>query len=131
MVKKKANIQETINENRPIAFEEATGKADLRSKLAEIRKYDGVMGYILRDPNSALVDLNEPTRISDYATFSSATSEAASEFSDMFSLGNVKRIIVEGKHTRMLSVDSGETRISVFMQKNTDVNNILNKLQEF
>jgi predicted regulator of Ras-like GTPase activity (Roadblock/LC7/MglB family) len=130
MVKKKANIQEIINENRPIAFEEATAKADLRSKLAEIRKCDGVIGYILRKPNSALVDLNEPTRISEYAIFSSATGEMASKFCRALSLGDIKHVIVEGKHARMLLVNVGETRISVFTQKNTDVNNILNKLQE-
>jgi predicted regulator of Ras-like GTPase activity (Roadblock/LC7/MglB family) len=130
MVKKKANIQEIIDENRPIAFEEAVGKADLRSKLAEIRKCDGIIGYMLRDPNSALVDLNEPTRIPEYAIFSSATGEAAIKLSKALSLGDIKHVIVEGKHARMLLVNVGKTRISVFTQKNTDVNNILNKLKE-
>jgi len=40
-------------------------------------------------------------------------------------------VIVEAKHMLMLSVDIGESRISVFMEKNADVDNILNKLQEF
>ena len=130
MVKKKGNVQEIASEGRPIAIEEAAGKSDLRSKLAEIKKHDGVLGYILKDTTSALVDLNESARISDYAVFSSATGEAASEFSGIFGLGEVKRIVVEGKHMKMLSVDIGESKVSVFMEKNADVDGVYEKLQE-
>jgi predicted regulator of Ras-like GTPase activity (Roadblock/LC7/MglB family) len=128
MVKKKGNVQETASEGRLIAIEETAGKSDLRSNLAEIKKYSGVVGYILKDTSSGVVDLNEPARISDYAVFSSATSEAASEFSDIFGLGEVKRIIVEGKHMKMLLLDIGDSKVSVFMEKNVDVNRVYEKL---
>lgn len=128
MVKKKGNTQETASEGRLIAIEETAGKSDLRSNLAEIKKHSGVVGYILKDTSSAVVDLNEPARISDYAVFSSATSEAASEFSDIFGLGEVKRIIVEGKHMKMLLLDIGDSKVSVFMEKNADVNTVYEKL---
>jgi predicted regulator of Ras-like GTPase activity (Roadblock/LC7/MglB family) len=131
MVKKKGNAQEIASESRPIAIEETAGKSDLRSNLAEIKKHDGVLGYILKDTSSAVVDLNEPARISDYAILSSAAGEAASEFSDTFGLGQVKRIVVEGKHMKMLSVDIGESRVSVFMEKNADADGVYEKLQEF
>jgi predicted regulator of Ras-like GTPase activity (Roadblock/LC7/MglB family) len=128
MVKKKGNVQETASEGRLIAIEETAGKSDLRSNLAEIKKYSGVVGYILKDTSSGVVDLNEPARISDYAVFSSATSEAANEFSDIFGLGEVKRIIVEGKHMKMLLLDIGDSKVSVFMEKNVDVNRVCEKL---
>jgi predicted regulator of Ras-like GTPase activity (Roadblock/LC7/MglB family) len=131
VVKKKGNVQEIATEGRPIAIEEAAGKADLRSNLAEIKKHDGVVGYILKDTSCAVVDLNEPARISDYAVFSSATSEAASELSDIFGLGGVKRIVVGGKHMKMLSMHIGESKVSVFMEKNADVDGVCEKLQEF
>jgi predicted regulator of Ras-like GTPase activity (Roadblock/LC7/MglB family) len=131
MVKKKGNVQEIATEGRPIAIEEAAGKGDLRSNLAEIRKHDGVVGYILKDTNCAVVDLNEPARISDYAVFSSATGEAANELSEIFGLGEVKRILVGGKHMKMLSMDIGESKVSVFMENNADVDSVCEKLQEF
>ena len=128
MVKKKINVQETASEDRPIATEETAGKTDLRSNLAEIKKHSGVVGYILKDTSSAVVDLNEPARISDYAVFSSATSEAASELSDIFGLGEIKRIIVEGNHMKMLSLDIGDSKVSVFMEKNADVDSVYEQL---
>ena len=131
MGKKKVNVQETASEDRPIATEETAEKIDLRSNLAEVKKHSGVVGYILKDTSSAVVDLNEPARISDYAIFSSATDEAATEFSDIFGLGHVKRILVEGKHMKMLSLDIGESRVSVFMEKNADADGVYEKLQEF
>ena len=96
-----------------------------------MKNHDDIIGYILKDPNTAVVDLNEPARISDYALFSSATNEAASKLSEIYDLGEIRHVIVEAKHMLMLSVDIGESRISVFMEKNVDVDNILNKLQEF
>jgi predicted regulator of Ras-like GTPase activity (Roadblock/LC7/MglB family) len=130
VVKKKGNLQEIASEDRPIAIVEAAGKADLRSNLAEIKKHDGVVGYILRDASTAIADLNEPARISDYAVFSSATSEAANELSLLFSLGEVKRAVVEGKNMKMLSVVINESNVSVFTEKNTDVDGVYEKLQE-
>lgn len=128
MVKKKGNVQEIASEDQLIATEETAGKGDLRSNLAEIKKHSGVVGYILKDTSSAVVDLNEPARISDYAVFSCAASEAASEFSDIFGIGGVKRIIVEGKRMKMLLLEIGESKVSVFMEKNVDVNSVYEKL---
>jgi predicted regulator of Ras-like GTPase activity (Roadblock/LC7/MglB family) len=129
MVKKKGIVQEIASESRPIIIEETAEKNDLRSNLAEIRKHDGIVGYILKDANNAFVDLNEPARISDYAVFSSATSEAASELSSIFALGEVKRIVVKTKQTKMLSVNVGESYASIFMEKNANVDGIYEKLQ--
>ena len=130
MVKKKGNVQETASERRPIAIEETAGKSNLRSSLAEIKQQNGVVGYILRDANSAVVDLNEPARLSEYAVFSSATNEAANELSDVFGLGEIKRITVEGNRMKMLSLDIGESKISVFMEENAEADSVYEKLQE-
>jgi len=129
MVKKKVNVQETASESRPIAIEMTAEKTDLRSRLAEIKKHSGVLGYILKDTSNAVVDLNEPTRISDYAVFSSATSETASELSDIFGLGEVNRMIVEGKHMKMLLLDIGESKVSVFMEKNADTDRVYERVR--
>jgi predicted regulator of Ras-like GTPase activity (Roadblock/LC7/MglB family) len=129
MVKKKGYVQEIATESRPVVVEETAEKNDLRSKLAELKKHGLIVGYILRDANSAVVDLNEPARISDYAIFSSATSEAASELSNIFAFREVKRTVVEAKQTKMLSVNIGESMVSVFMEKNGDADSVYEKLR--
>ncbi len=129
MVKKRGNVQEITAEGRPEVVEDMAGKNDLRSKLAELKRHGVILGYILKDASSAVVDLNEPARISDYAIFSSATSEAASELSSIFAFGEVKRTVVEAKQTKMLSVNIGESTVSVFLEKNADVGSVYEKLR--
>ncbi len=129
MVKKKVNVQETDTEDRPIAIEMTERETDLRSNLAEIKKRAGVVGYILKDTNSAVIDLNEPARISEYAIFSSTTNETACKLADIFDLGEVRRVMVEGRQMKMLSVDIGESEVSVFMEKNADIDSICGKLR--
>ncbi len=130
MVKKRGNIQEVANERGPIVIGEASTKCDLRSNLAEVRKWDGVAGYILRDESSALVDLNDPAKITDYAILSSATCEAAEGVSTLFGLGKIQRTIVQGKVIRMVSLDIDDARVSVFAEATADMDKIMKKLQE-
>lgn len=130
MVKKRGSIQEVANERGPVAIEEASTKCDLRSNLAEVKKWDGVVGYILRDESSALVDLNDPAKITDYAILSSATHEAGAEFSTLFGLGKIQRTVVQGKRTKMVSLDIDDARVSVFTEATADTDKIMKKLQE-
>lgn len=130
MVKKRGNTQEVASERGPVAIEEASTKGDLRSSLAEVKKWDGVVGYILRDESSALVDLNDPAKITDYAILSSATHEAAEEFSTLFGLGKIQRTVVQGKMIKMVSLDIDDARVSVFTEATADTDKIMKKLQE-
>lgn len=107
---------------------EATSADDLRAELEEIKEYDGVIGYILRNARSAAIDLKDPTKIIDYAVLSSSAFDASKELSELFDLGNVKNIVVEGKDVKVLSLTSGENKISVFMEKDADCKKVLKKL---
>jgi len=129
MVKKKKDSQEITTLTEPIATEEAISTNDLRTNLEEIKTWDGVIGYILRNTTSAAIDLNDPTKIIDYAILSSSALEASEELSKLFNLGKIKNIIVEGKETKVLSLTVGENRISIFLEKQADHEKILKKLQ--
>lgn len=107
---------------------EATSADDLRAELEEIKEYDGVIGYILRNARSAAIDLKDPTKIIDYAVLSSSAFDASKELSELFDLGNVKNIVVEGKDVKVLSLTSGENKISIFMEKDADCKKVLKKL---
>jgi predicted regulator of Ras-like GTPase activity (Roadblock/LC7/MglB family) len=128
MVKQKKNLQETASELEPIAIESAACENNIRPILEEIKKCDGVIGYILRNTTSATIDLNDPTKVIDYAVLSSSTFEASEQISELFDLGKAKNMIVEGKDAKTLHLSVGENNISIFMEKNADAKKILEKI---
>jgi predicted regulator of Ras-like GTPase activity (Roadblock/LC7/MglB family) len=130
MVKKKRSFQEEVAAVTESATVEETIPVDnLRANLEEIKTYDGVVGYILRNSTSAAIDLKDPAKIIDYALISSSALDAGEELSKLFDLGSVKDIVVEGKVVKVLSLHVGESRVSIFLEKDADCDKILRKLQ--
>jgi predicted regulator of Ras-like GTPase activity (Roadblock/LC7/MglB family) len=129
MVKKKRSFQEVAAVAEPVTVEETISVNNLRANLDEIKTYDGVVGYILRNSTSAAIDLKDPTKLIDYAIISSSALDASEELSKLFDLGAVKDIVVEGKGVKVLSLTVGENRISIFLEKDADCEKILKKLR--
>jgi len=129
MVKKKRSFQEVAAVAEPVTVEETISLNNLRANLDEIKTYDGVIGYILRNSTSAAIELKDPTKLIDYAIISSSALDAGEELSKLFDLGAVKDIVVEGKGVKVLSLTVGENRISIFLEKDADCEKILKKLQ--
>ena len=129
MVKQKKNLEETASELEPIAVEKAVCEDNVRPILEEIKKSDGVMGYILRNTSSATIDLNDPSKVIAYAILSSSIFEASEQLSELFNLGKIKKITVEGKDTNTLHLKIDENNISIFMEKNVDAKKILEKIR--
>jgi predicted regulator of Ras-like GTPase activity (Roadblock/LC7/MglB family) len=127
MVKRKMS-QEITTETEPVAIEEATSGSKLRKNLEEIKTYEGVIGYIFRDSKSAAIDLKDPTKIIDYAVLSSSSIETGEELSELFNLGQIKNVVVEGKEAKVLSLVDNQNRISIFTEKNVDVAKLIKKL---
>jgi predicted regulator of Ras-like GTPase activity (Roadblock/LC7/MglB family) len=96
----------------------------IRTVLDEIKAKEGVVGYILRNSKSASIDLNDPTKIIDYAVLSSSAINMGEELSQTFDLGEIKNVLVEGKEIKLLSVAIGENNVSIFMEKNVDHNHV-------
>ena len=128
MVKKKRSFQEVAAVAEPATVEETISVNNLRANLEEIKTYDGVVGYILRNSTSAAIDLKDPSKIIDYALISSSALDAGEELSRLFDLGAVKDIVVAGKVVKVLSLNVGENRVSVFLEKDADCEKILRKL---
>ena len=129
MVKKKRSFQEVAAVAEPVTVEETISMNNLRANLEEIKTYDGVVGYILRNSTSAAIELKDPTKIIEYAIISSSALDACEELSKLFDLGTVKDIVVEGKGVKVLSLTVGENKISIFLEKDADCEKILKKLQ--
>ena len=117
---KKKGVQMTDEVNEQIPVQVNASENDLRAKLGEIRGHDGVIGYILRNSHTASIDVKDPTRIIDYAILSASAIDISKELSDLFDVGDIKNLVVEGKNVRMLSVTIDGNRISIFMDKDVD-----------
>jgi len=126
---RKKGVQEAIiSVAETVTVEHTTSANSLRTSLDEIKTFEGVIGYILRNTTSAAIDLKDPSKIVDYAILSSSALDAIKQLAELFDLGNAKGIIVEGKDVKMVSVIADENKISVFMEKNADFERILKKL---
>ena len=112
-------MADEVNEQVPVQMN--ASENDLRARLEEIRGYNGVIGYILRNSHTASIDVKDPPRIIDYAILSSSAIDASDELSDLFDVGDIKSVVVEGKNVKMLSMTIDENRISIFTDKSVDL----------
>jgi predicted regulator of Ras-like GTPase activity (Roadblock/LC7/MglB family) len=134
MVKKKRSFQENSttvivdDDELSTAPEENEAYTDLSNKLAEIRKDKDIIGYILRSTTSATIDLKDPEKIVEYAIFSSQVLDSSQEIADLYELDDVKSVLVEGKETKALCMDINGNKISIFMEKNADHDDILKRI---
>jgi predicted regulator of Ras-like GTPase activity (Roadblock/LC7/MglB family) len=125
MVKKTQNMQETAFPT----VEEDDAFTSLRAKLAEINKHPEVTGYIMRNDTSAIIDLKNPARLTEYAILASQAVESAQQISELFNMGTTENILITGKDTQVLCIAIGENNAAIFMEKNADHNDILSRLQ--
>jgi predicted regulator of Ras-like GTPase activity (Roadblock/LC7/MglB family) len=131
MTKKEKALEEQTVVAEPVAIEEASSTDQLRASLEEIKGYEGIIGYILRNSTSAAIDLKDPSKLIEYAILSSSALEAGEELSKTFNLGQVKNILVEGKEVKVLSFTIGDNKISIFAEKNANLEKVLEKLGQF
>ena len=128
---KKKTVEQPVIVIEP--FEETVEPApldNLKACLKEIKNYEGVIGYMLRNSTSATIDLQDPSKLLDYAIISSASFDAGETLSKIFNLENIKETVVSGKTAKMLSLTIGENKVSVFMEKNADLNKVSEKIRD-
>lgn len=102
--------------------------ANVRVILDRIKAKEGVIGYIVRGPTSASVDIKDPSKIIDYAALSAEAVDAGDCLSETFDLGSVCNIVLEGRGIKMLLLRKGEQELTVFMEKSVNHSDILNEL---
>jgi predicted regulator of Ras-like GTPase activity (Roadblock/LC7/MglB family) len=101
---------------------------NLSSSLAEIRKLNGVIGYILRSNTSAIIDLTDQHKVIEYAILSSQIAESSSEIAKQLNLSDMESVLVEGKTVKVLCMNLSENRISVFMDKNATHDGVIKRI---
>lgn len=110
-----------------ITLDEDPAFAGLRSSLIEINKILGVKGYILKNTTTAVINLQNPTKLVEYALLSSETIDACREISGLFNL-SITKTVVEGTEIKMLCMIIGENKLSIFMEKNVDHTDIFRRI---
>ena len=120
--------QEVQDDVSPPVENEDPEYENLFDAIQEIKKRSEVIGYILEGESKAAVDLNDSAKIIEYATLSSQTFEAAKTLASTFRLEDTENIVVEGKNLKLLCLELGQNKISIFMQKGTDHTDILRVL---
>jgi len=96
--------------------------------LAEIRKLKGVTGYILRGSSSAILDLAELDKISQYAALTYQLNESSLEIAKQLKVAEVKSVLVEGGNVKVLFMRIGENKIGVFMEKSANHSFIIKRI---
>jgi len=126
------NETEVIVDHETIssASEEDQIFANLRLKLAEIKKHEGVVGYILKNATSAIIDLKDTTNLVEYAILSYQALDSSEEISKLFSLGDVENVLIEGKDIKALCVAMGENKVGIFMEKSADHADVLSRVSQ-
>jgi predicted regulator of Ras-like GTPase activity (Roadblock/LC7/MglB family) len=134
MVKRGKSIHETSttvimeDETAVSTVEEDQTFTNLRTSLAEINKCEGVLGYILRNATSATIDLKDPAKLVEYAILSSQALDSSQEISELFDIGDIENILIEGKEIKVLCMAIDENKISIFMEKTADHADILKRV---
>jgi hypothetical protein len=99
--------------------------------LEKIRKLEGIIGYIFRNESGATIDLNEPDKIIDYAMLSTElTGCIGGVIEQIFDVGSVECILAEGDNVKVLCIANGVNRISVFMSKSANHEDVKQKLAQ-
>ena len=109
------------------AFDEDSAFGSLGASLSEIRKLKGVIGYILRGNTSAMLDLDELDKISQYAALAYQLNESGLEIARQLNV-EVESVLVEGANQKVLFMRIGENKISVFMEKNASHSSIIKRI---
>ncbi len=134
MTKKKARYSPTATvmiEGSPvtITLDDNPAFAELSSSLIEINKITGIKGYILKNTSTAVINLQNPTKLSEYALLFSEAVDACKKISELFNI-NTTKIIIEGTEFKMLCTIIGENKLSIFMEKNVDHTDVFRRISQ-
>ncbi len=133
MVKKKSGLNETVttifvDDETDAEAEMDDDFTDLRTNLAEIRKCEGVIGYILKDPTTATIDLQDPAKTVEYAMLASEAFDSYEELRELFDLGDAESVLMECKNIKLVCLAIGDCTVGIFMEKTADQAEILRKV---
>ena len=129
-MKQKAGIETALTNDIVAASvgEENSAFANLSTSLAEIRKLKGVIGYIIRSNDSAVIDIADSDSISQYAMLTSEINESSMGIAKQFNIGTTESLLLEGENIKVLCLTISDNKISVFMEKSANHAGIIKRI---
>jgi predicted regulator of Ras-like GTPase activity (Roadblock/LC7/MglB family) len=136
MVRKRNINEATVEEESIIMGTEVAPEIDtsdgeteeyevLLEAVQKLRKSKDIEGYLLKSETKATVDLNDSTKIIEYAMFASQAFESAETLSSSLNIGNIETVLIEGENFKTLCINQGQNKLGIFMKKSTDDEDIL------
>lgn len=125
MAKKKKSIQESATtvmvEGAEITSEEEdTPFTALCRKLTEINKTLDLTGYTIKNTTSAVINIKNQEKLADYSILAAQAMKTSEDLSELFKLGNVNYILIEGKNQKILCMTIGENKVNIIMENDAD-----------
>ena len=111
------------------AGDEDSDFTNLTANLVEIKKLKGVLGVILRNKTSAVVDFEEQDKINAFALLSTYIHESSIEIAKPLNLSFVESVLVEGKDAKIFCIRLGDNRLDVLMETSMSEDLIKAKIQ--
>ena len=125
-----AEIESELEDAAVISVgDEDSDFTNLAASLIEIKKLKGVLGIILRNKTSAVVDFEEQDKICDFALLSTCIHESSIEIAKPFNLSFVESVLVEGKDAKIFCIRLGDNRLDVLMETSMSEDLIAEQIQ--
>ncbi len=98
--------------------------------LAEIRKKNEIVGYILKNSTHAKADVNKPEELSDLSILATTIFESSRTLLKSCKFGGMKTAVLEGSKMRVLCLNAYGNHVSIFMDRSVDCGRILEQLSQ-
>jgi len=130
-------IENTAIENPPTITIDETALAkrketrvfkNLQKILAEIRKTNGIIGFILKNSTQAVADINKAEELAEFAMLASQLFDSSKKLFKHFEVSIVEYEILEGSRMQILCLSIGGNQLSVLMEKSIDYCKVLNRV---
>ena len=102
----------------------------ISERVAELAKMPGIMGYIFRNETGATIDINETSKIIDYAMLSTELISCIEVVEQQFEAGSVECVVAKGKDAKVLCLSNDIYKITLFINNSTEHEEIRTKLRQ-
>jgi hypothetical protein len=96
--------------------------------IAEVQKAYKIKGFILKNSVRALFNLYNAEDVFDLALLSSELFDSAAKLFEVTSAGTLNHVVLKGSQMSVLCLSDGENQLSIFLDRSTDYNVILDMI---
>lgn len=96
--------------------------------IAEVQKAYKIKGFILKNSFRAIFNLYNSDDVFELAMLSSELFDSSAKLFEVTKAGILNHVVLKGGQMSVLCLSDGENQLSIFMDKGTDINVILDMI---